>query len=590
MPSTLLDSGSEFDTHRILLGRWLRDNLASVRSVTDEVFACYRSDQKFVAGWEIEIEQDVGRYCFYVLVDAQFPYSPIRIGLPSDEQYLTWPHVEPGGLLCLPRLPPPTTGLTDAIETSLRDAIELVARCQDPAYIDREVRREFISYWNRSSDAKAVDLFSLLDATNRTPRHISVWRGAGYALVGEEPDQLRSWLNNMGGADEPEITRGVFAYLEQAPVLPFPDHPPAVCALLERWCPGALTLLQDLPIDKSVTIVLAADSPSGTGLFGVNLSPPNLAGFRRGHTQRPGAKMILWKTRSNVQRRKISRFDAAWIHGRGMNKELPALAAATVVVLGCGSLGSQLAMRLAQAGIGGLHLVDPETLVAANVGRHALGVSSVGQNKAAALADMLRTYYPHMHTVQAWNEAWQSVYQKRTSLLSGSSLIVACLGTWSEDGPLGELQAGRNIRIPIIYGWLDEFGSAAHALALGPGLPSLTCVLSPTGELRIPETTWTGDGLLQAEPACGSLFQPYGPLEVGHAETLVTRLCIDVLTGSTTLPTHRIYAGPTSTLHAAGGEWTREHLKHRPPAYDGSFEYVRAVEPCGICSACNEVP
>src|SRR5690606_11429322 len=118
-------------------------------------------------------------------------------------------------------------------------------------------------------------------------------------------------------------------------------------------------------IEHPAVLVLQATSPSGNGLIGIVLSvPKSFDGFRRSQNFKLPAKLGLWKTRSLLRRTQVERFDAAWIHGRGMNQELPRLQSAIVAVLGCGSLGSHVAVRLAQSGVGGLVLVDPDLLSA----------------------------------------------------------------------------------------------------------------------------------------------------------------------------------------------------------------------------------
>lgn len=57
--------------------------------------------------------------------------------------------------------------------------------------------------------------------------------------------------------------------------------------------------------------------------------------------------------------------------------------------MGCGSLGSPVAIALAQAGVGRLTLIDYDHLKWANIGRHPLGAASVDDEKAKAVAESL---------------------------------------------------------------------------------------------------------------------------------------------------------------------------------------------------------
>jgi len=583
MPEMLLDSGSEFDRAKAKLGRCLKSMTHVKRALTLDNLQSYRG-RDFLAGWTTEIEHKEQLIKFDVLIDAQFPYSPIRVAYKSQDVYLKWPHVEQEGVLCLPEAVA-SAGVEEAISAAITDAIDLVEQCGDQDFIDKELRREFLSYWNRSRHDDANRVCSLLVPTNHDTREIAVWYGENYILVGETPEQVRSWLQYRGRTEFSEISPGVFGFLDQAPIPPFPKRPVALFSFLKEHCSSAYQKLLIHPIDCKVTVVLGAGSQSGNGLIAFRLSAPNLNGFRKNEIN-AAKKIHLWDIRSQYQRLTVDRIDPAWIHGRGLNMQQSILQSSTVLVLGCGSLGSQVAVRLAQAGVGALVLVDPDILVSANVGRHALGIGSNGLAKSTELANELRLRFSHMCKVEGHHCSWQDLYAKKSQLFESADLIVACLGEWSADGQLGEWQHRTQTSTTIVYGWLDEYGTAAHALALAGALPALSCVLNSYGDLRVPETLWASGGRVQSEPACGTLFQPYGPIDVARAETLVSHLCVDVLTQKTTLPVHRIFAGSTTQLTEAGGEWSPEHLKYRPPDYNGAFEYERPVSVCGECQAC----
>jgi molybdopterin/thiamine biosynthesis adenylyltransferase len=585
MPDMLLGSGSMFDRTKSALAHWLRNNLEAVHSLA--MAAMGICGPQFVAGWSAEIAHKGEKLVLHVLLDGQFPYTHIRIVLKSKDVYLKWPHVQRGGLLCLPRLAAAVTNLEAVIAATIDAALRLIENCANPDYVTAEFRREFVSYWSRGEHNKAKTVFSLLDSSDQRARITAVWFGKLFTLVGETPDQVRNWCKNRFGDDGAwEIAEGIFGFLDQAPAPPFPELPVDLFTLLAGHSPEAAALFDALPIEERVAVVLGADSPTGVGLIAMRIERPRLNGFRKGKAVNAATKATLWKCRQ-LKRESVERIDSAWVHGRGHNKEQPVLERSSVLLLGCGSLGSQVAVRLAQSGVGTMRLVDPQPLEPANVGRHALGIDSVPRSKARALAAELQRRFPHMRAIEGFSETWQAVLAKRPEIFEQASLIVACLGEWGADGQLGEWQAqcGR----PIVYGWLDEEGVAAHALALPGSTPALTCILDEDGNLRVPETEWVRDGLIQAEPACGTLFQPYGALDVAHAEVLVSRLCIDFLTGSAKPPVHRVHAGSTAQIVEAGGTWSKPHLSKRPVDFAGPFVYERPIEACGACTVCTEV-
>ncbi|MBW6932360.1 ThiF family adenylyltransferase, partial [Salmonella enterica subsp. enterica serovar Weltevreden] len=89
----------------------------------------------------------------------------------------------------------------------------------------------------------------------------------------------------------------------------------------------------------------------------------SINGFRRKKLYSDRINLLLRKKRGFLNKKDIQRLDAQWIHGRDQNEGLKALQNAKVLVLGCGSLGSQVAMRLAQSGVGNIILIDHDILV-----------------------------------------------------------------------------------------------------------------------------------------------------------------------------------------------------------------------------------
>lgn len=61
----------------------------------------------------------------------------------------------------------------------------------------------------------------------------------------------------------------------------------------------------------------------------------------------------------------------------------------SVVIVGLGTGGIQVALELAKTGVGKFKLVDPDRLEIGNVSRHQAGISSVGRKKVAAARDLV---------------------------------------------------------------------------------------------------------------------------------------------------------------------------------------------------------
>ena len=124
-------------------------------------------------------------------------------------------------------------------------------------------------------------------------------------------------------------------------------------------------------------------------------------GFRPGRVPRDLLIKRYLSSATKVTKTAVERADHLWIHGRDQDSRQEFLRGTRVAVLGCGLIREGLAKLLAQAGIGNLLLVDPDTLDWPNVGRHSLGADSVCDYKAKRLEQELSrptrtwgTYHP----------------------------------------------------------------------------------------------------------------------------------------------------------------------------------------------------
>ena len=72
---------------------------------------------------------------------------------------------------------------------------------------------------------------------------------------------------------------------------------------------------------------------------------------------------------------------------------------ASVAICGLGGLGSNIAIMLARAGIGRLHLIDYDKVDPSNLNRQQYAVSQLGMYKTQALADTLKAIAPYCEVV-----------------------------------------------------------------------------------------------------------------------------------------------------------------------------------------------
>jgi len=133
-----------------------------------------------------------------------------------------------------------------------------------------------------------------------------------------------------------------------------------------------------------------------------------------------------------------------------------------IALVGCGTLGSHLAKFLIQSGAGAsapLTLIDGQLLSAGNIGRHYLGHSRIGEAKASALAEELKSFHPQCDIRATVGDA---LAQK--TVLADVNLLVDATGDWNTQYALNELFYEDGIWTDaILHCWISGNGAAVQA-------------------------------------------------------------------------------------------------------------------------------
>ena len=534
-----------------------------------EALSAYASSRRVRYGWQIPVQfSDVPRP-LNILLTADTPFRPPLVALADPPPKLTWPHVEDDGVLCLVPESAAVDYATPAtvLDWVLGEAVGLVEGSIGPAGpSDAEFRREFLPYWGRAV-TNPTEGVSLL-RPEPPSRPVRAWLGDHTWIFGEDDNQIVKWLTNRREPSDKwaETDAAGLIWLNE-PMAPkeYPANGAELKELLRKADSAAPSVVQRLIREdfRSLPLVLAAPTDSGPCFCAVELRRPSSTsiarknvdimtnGFRRGHVP-PSVVLTRALSRpSPVSRIRVERADIDWVHNRGQDARIRMLNTSKVVLIGCGSLGAPVGEQLAMAGVGHLILLDPDNLSWPNTGRHPLGATYVGANKAIALAEDLRKRFPHI-TAEPVPKRWQEA-DDWASLLSGCSLIVSATGDWPSDAALNAKLLSEEKAPPTVYGWIESQASAGQAVAILPGAGCFQCGFHPNGKPKIQATTWSQQTLRQ-EPGCGTAFQPYGPIELSHSVALVTDMALECIFGDAADSSHRIWFGSTARLNRLGGQ------------------------------------
>ncbi len=257
------------------------------------------------------------------------------------------------------------------------------------------------------------------------------------------------------------------------------------------------------------------------------------------------------------------------------------VASKRVAVFGVGSLGSGLALLLAQAGVGHFDVYDCGRLDAANLSRHACDLFDLGRSKALAVSELLRR-----RTAQAQgHDVDLSTIDDLESLVDPSDLLIATTDSPEVQFRLNE--ASVKTGTPGIFVGAYEQATAGEVIVVRPGGPCFFCSVGFRADIG-PDLTPkerrqayadANSRQLNAEPGLGT--------DISYLSSVAASFALAILD-----PT-----GRRDVLTEPNRQFTLVHGGSRPSGqhadlFDKPFDLVSArvvrKTPCEICGFQSE--
>lgn len=285
------------------------------------------------------------------------------------------------------------------------------------------------------------------------------------------------------------------------------------------------SLLRLLKETKHLSIIIKLSLLDGTFVhFGIDFS---------GHKE---SKHPLLNGKSCAKPRpiNINRMDKDYLTSRGGSNSN--LSDKRVVVVGCGAVGSIVALELAKAGILHLTLVDHDTLSKDNLYRHALGYNSkLGTSKVDALKKEIEGKLP-LTTVCAINGRFETVMQTEQIDFSVIDLVVIATGDPNSSFVTNQFFLEHYPGLPVLYTWLEPFGIGGHTL-LTNNKTSAGCFhcLYKRDEIIGLHNQFSfakeGQAFKKSVSGCATRFTPFSSLDSTRSAIEAVRVSVLVLLG-----------------------------------------------------------
>ncbi len=146
-----------------------------------------------------------------------------------------------------------------------------------------------------------------------------------------------------------------------------------------------------------------------------------------------GDKIVFFYGNEKIKTESYSLYQSIFSRNKGI-LETSIMKEKRAVILGCGSVGSLVAMELARAGIGHFLLVDADVLEYHNLCRHQCGIEDVGDLKINALERKLLNINPFVH-IEKCENIFQNIPKKMLDsfCVAGHTIFIGCADNRSAD-------------------------------------------------------------------------------------------------------------------------------------------------------------
>ena len=477
-----------------------------------------------------------------------------------------------------------------AYEASLDRHIRLLSRLfEDPDWNRRELLREFQTNWGflcKQFGKDAGDIYVAWDKDDvdflqvRAPKRnsgISV-QEIHFALTEDLANDKRLEVVRRcaGWSSRPLVGKGILLHLNNLQPAPskveelLPWYVEAIHRIDERGC-RALSRLRKQP-GKMYWSVFFAEIPGGVTSFAIHLHSQNKGRLPVSEEEAQGWTLSPYNVRS------LSR-DSLVPRGGGSVK----LAEKSVLLVGCGSVGSEVAHRLTSAGIGNLTITDSDVFSEDNLYRHTLCVRDIGFLKSMAVAVDLQLKHPWVDVV--WRkDRLEDLRDPET--LEQFDLIMVAIGSPTVERVFAEYCREHCIEVPVINCWVEAYGVGGHAIldvpgmkgcwhcayvdpdTLGRGLASNLNFLEPNQALTV------------THGGCGIQFLPYSGIAAGLTATMTSDLCVRFLKGDIRTSSTVSWKGSSVEAEERGFKLTYRYRHFAEPLTVRPLHH----QDCDLCS------
>lgn len=199
------------------------------------------------------------------------------------------------------------------------------------------------------------------------------------------------------------------------------------------------------------------------------------------------------------------------------------------IILGCGSVGSLVAMELARAGVGYFLLADPDIVEYHNICRHQCGIEDVGDLKINALERKLQSINPNVHI-----EKFEGIIQNLPKAMlddfcvEGDTIFVGCADNRAADVYANRISIYYSAYFISIGFWERAYAGEIFYHIPNRGMPCYECALGDGGTISA-RAQANHHVYSNQENTEGLKFEPGISVDINFITTIGIKIIIDLL-------------------------------------------------------------
>ncbi len=314
---------------------------------------------------------------------------------------------------------------------------------------------------------------------------------------------------------------------------------------------------------KSVFIILSVPTKNGTCIVCFQQdTTPDYGGFRPLPKRHQRALENSSYGKKKVKKYDLNDISQERLFSRGGNGQI---LRGCFGIIGCGSLGSNLAKALADAGASNFLLIDNETLGIENIARHACGFDWIGKSKSQGMKRLLEEANPNVRCISITDDANKIIEEFPEKFDNCQALFVT-----AADGPLEHhcvhTLCRWGLTCPLIIMWVEPFALFGHAIVINKPQDVFADLFDMNLSFANPAIS-NSKKFLKREAGCQSTYMPYSGLDIQNFLQDFIRIWEGGATMKSRRNYHFVWAGNLSEAKNIGAEIASSYSKMNDYSY-----------------------